>query len=176
MKKFLFVILALLFSFGVANAAGIPTVTDPQNGPEVWTVEVYNDSGSDLTSGSVVVWDLTDTDMSAINSRKMYVTTASGADDVAVAGVVVDPELSSGTVGTIAIWGPVAVVEETAGSMNAATLVAAAATAGKGTDYGGGGADEAILGVCCVDNTNPLYGGGTNIAVVFVDISRFSDD
>ena len=64
-------ILAILFMLGIASvsfAAGyLPGLT---KFPEIWTQEVYNDSGSDLTSGSVVVWDYTDSDMYDLDLRK----------------------------------------------------------------------------------------------------------
>ena len=124
MKKYLFVILALLLMCGVANvyAAGIPVTVDPQNGPEVWTQEVFNDSGGALTSGSVVIWDYTDSDMYAIGSRKMYVTTTTTADNVAVAGVVVDDSIADQTVGTIAIYGPVKAISTIGGSTTGSIL------------------------------------------------------
>ena len=176
MKKYLFVIFAILISFGIANAAGIPVTVDPANGPEIWTVEVFNDSGATLQSGATVVWDLTDTDMSAIDARKMYVTTTTSADSVAVAGVVVDPTILDQSQGTIAIWGPVAVRELTNGSMNASELVGTATTAQRATDFTGSAADNGVLGVCAVDNTDPTKGGGQDVAIVFVDITRFSDN
>ena len=58
MRKFLFSIVALLLMVGVASAASIPGSIDPTAGPEVWVTDVYNNSGSTLDIGDVVVWEI----------------------------------------------------------------------------------------------------------------------
>jgi len=79
-KLYLLTLAALLVMSGVAFAAGIPTAADPQNAPEVWTVEVYNNSGSALTSGNVVVWNCAgDTADTSFAYRTMWVTTSATA-------------------------------------------------------------------------------------------------
>jgi hypothetical protein len=173
MKKFLFLVLALLFGMGVCYAAGIPVTVDPENGYEVWTVEVYNDAGSALTSGTVVVWDYTDTDMSTIQNRKMYVTTTTTIDDIAVAGVVVDPSIPASSVGTIAIYGPVPC--RVTGTVTAGLALATSATAGVVGPYSNTGADDAALGFSVAATTNTTYGGGTDIGIVFVEPSIQAD-
>lgn len=186
MKKLLFVILALLFTMGVANAASIPLVSDPKNQPEIWTMEVYNNQGSALTSGYVVSWDNEgDTTDSNYAYRTMWVTLPAIRDDVQVAGIVVDDTIPTGSIGTIAIFGPVyALVLDSTAAVTAADLVSAYDTTGKVGDFGGAGADEAVLGYCI--SASPVaiaYGGYAgadgqdNIMLpIFVDISRFSDD
>lgn len=128
MKKILFSIIAVLLLAGTVYAAGIPVAADPLNYPEVWTVEVYNNSGSALTSGTVVVWDCasdsTDTNFAY---RTMWVTTTSTTGDCRVAGVVVDPSIPASTEGTIAIWGPVyALTADSTDAVTANTAVACA--------------------------------------------------
>lgn len=179
MKKYLLFVLALLLSVGVANAAGIPLATSPSTGPEVWTQEVFNDAGSALTSGSVVVWDYTDTDMSDLDLRKMYVTTTTTADDIATAGVMMDASCPDQSECTIAIYGPVAVkLSDATGSLiTAGDLVGTDGTAGTIGDFGGGGADNASLGWAIDADTladSPM--GGKNIGLIFVKPSVQSDD
>lgn len=167
MRKFLFIVLALLLTWGVANAANIPMGVDPSAGPEIWTMEVYNDSGSNLTSGSVVVWDYTDTDMSYIQNRKMYVTTTTTLDDVAVAGVIVDPTIANGDVGTIAIRGPVAAKKT--GTVTAGLVLATSGTAGVVGPYSNTSNDDGYLGFSIAATTSSVYGGGKDIVLVFVE-------
>ena len=172
MKKLLFVILALLFSVGVANAAGIPQSVDPKNGSEIWTQEVFNDSGSDLTSGSVVVWDYADSDMYDLDLRKMYVTTTITADDVATAGITVDPTCPDQTVCTICIYGPVK-AKDVAGTTDTAGLaLGTSTTAGSLGNYAGAGNNDAVLGWSIDENTlADSSEGGTDTIVVFVNPS-----
>uniref|UniRef100_A0A6M3KJD0 Uncharacterized protein n=1 Tax=viral metagenome TaxID=1070528 RepID=A0A6M3KJD0_9ZZZZ len=167
MKKLLFIVLALLLGFGVSYAANIPVVVDPSAYPEVWTQEVYNDAGSNLTSGSIVVWDYTDSDMYNIENRKMYVTTTTTVDDIAVAGIVVDPTLYNGEVGTIAIRGPVAC--KVTGTVTAGLALATSATAGVVGPYSNTGADDGYVGFSIAATTNATLGGGADIGIVFVE-------
>jgi len=172
--KNLLVVLAILSFTGIAYGAGIPTAVDPQNGPEVWTQEVFNDSGSTLSSGTVVIWDYTDTDMSAISSRKMYVTTTTTVDDIAVAGVIVDDSLINQEVGTIAIYGPVKVRSTMSGGSGTCTAgagVGTSATAGKIGLYANTGADDATLGFSIVATSDPTLGGGNDLPIIFVNPS-----
>ena len=179
MKKYLFIVLALLLTLGVANAAGIPLGVDPGNGPEVWTQQVYNDSGSTLSSGDVVVWDYTDSDMYDLDNLKMYVTTTTTADDIATAGVVVSPSCANGDVCSIAIRGPVAVrLSDITGTLiTAGDLVGTDGTATTAGDFAGGAADVSVLGWCIdADTLTDSSVGGKNVGIVFVQPTPFSDD
>lgn len=174
MKKLLFVIFALLLCVGVANAAGIPQGVDPSAGPEIWTQEVYNDSGSALTSGSVVIWDYTDSDMYDLDLRKAYVTTTTTVDDIATAGVTVDPTIANGDVGTICIYGPVKA--RATGTVTAGLAIGTSATAGVVGPYSNTSTDDAVVGWSVDANTaadSPE--GGSNIMVVFVNPSVQGD-
>lgn len=168
MKK-LFVLLAILSFSGIAFGASIPSVVSPADGPEVWTVEVYNDSGSALTSGSIVVWDYTDTDMSSIANRKMYVTTTTTVDDVACAGIVVSPSIAAGDVGAIAIYGPVPC--RVTGTVTAGLGLATSATAGVVGPYSNTSNDDAAVGMSVAATTSSNLGGGGDIGIVFVNPS-----
>jgi len=188
MRRIFLFVLAISLICGVANAAGIPTAADPLNAPEVWTMEVYNNSGVALTSGNVVVWDCnSDTADTSYAYRTMWVTRTTTADDIMVAGVVVDDSIAITGVGTIAIWGPVYVLMQD--SHNTATaaedLVGTSDNqAGTAEDFTGTGADNGSLGVAL--HTGPLAAslGGYDgrdandyvMVPVFVDIVRFSDN
>lgn len=186
MKKYLLFVLAILLSVGVANAAGIPVVVDPLNAPEVWTQEVYNNAGSALTSGTVVVWNMaSDTTDANYAYRTSWVSTTTTADDVLVAGVVVDDSIPAASTGTIAIYGPVyARVADASDAVTAGDLVGTYTTAGLVGDFGGGNADDASLGFCIyAAPVAAAYGGYVgvdgkdNVMIpIFVDIARFSDN
>lgn len=182
MKRYLFILAALLLVSGVAVAANIPMVVAPGDGPEIWTTEVYNDSGAALSSGSVVVWDYTDSDMYDYDLRRMYVTTSTTADDVAVAGIVVSPTIAAGDTGTIAIWGPVKARLDAIGDTSAGQLVGnSSTTAGRVSDFAGEATDVAVLGFCVDaditgDVADAYLWAGKDIAIVFVDISRIEEN
>ena len=175
-KKFLFIALVILLGYGIAFAAGIPLVVDPQNQPEIWTQEVFNDSGSALTSGSVVIWDYTDSDMYDLDLRKMYITTTTTADDIATAGITVDPSIPDQSVGTICIYGPVKARIVVGTTATAGVTLATSSTAGRLGNYAGSGNDDGALGWSIDANTlldSPE--GGEDIVVVFVNPSIQAD-
>jgi len=161
MKKIFLFVFALLLIAGVAQAAGIPTAVDPKNEPEVWTQEVYNNSGSALTSGSVVIWDCSsDTTDSSYAYRTGWVTTTATADSPLVAGVVVDDSIAASSQGTIAIYGPVyALCNDSSDGVTVSTCVGTAAAAGRVGDSAGG-ANTGILGIALASGgVSPSYGG-----------------
>ena len=166
-KKYLFIVLALLLMFGVANAANIPMVLDPQNAPEVWTTEVYNNSGATLTSGMVVVWDsATDTTDASYAYRTSWVTTTSTADLINVAGVVVDGTIVAGDVGTIAIYGPVYTLcaDNADGVTQYYTVGTANGVTGQCGDYSAGN-NTGVLGWAIASGpVDTAYGGGGGVA------------
>lgn len=174
MKKYFFFVLALLIFSGVANAAGIPTVADPKNSAEVWTQEVFNDSGSTLSSGTVVIWDYTDTDMAALANRRPYVTTTTTADHIAVAGITVTPSCPDQTECAIAIYGPVRAVATGTG-VTEATAVGTSATAGKVAGYANTSTDDGIVGWSVEQSTDDEADGGLDISIVFVNPSIAGD-
>lgn len=147
---------------GIANAAGIPIATDPANAPEIWTVEVYNDSSSALTSGTVVEWDMdNDTTDASYAYRTMWVEIGSTADDILVAGVVVDDSIAANSVGTIAIWGPVyAKCADSTDAVTAAQSVAISAVAGQAGQSCAAAVNKGILGFCIyAAPVSSAYGG-----------------
>jgi len=165
MKK-LIVVLAILSLSGIAFAAGIPLAVDPLNGPEVWTQEVYNGGTAALTSGTVVVWDFANATAAnghpaAYTSRCMRVLgTSTTADDIRVAGVVVDPSIPASGYGTIAIYGPVYTL--CAMATDVITVlhgVSVCAVAGQGGDATGA-ADTGNLGYLISTTGNTIANGG----------------
>ena len=64
--------LLCLFVTSSASAANIPLVTSPSDGGEKWLMNVYNNSGSALDEGDIVVWDID----ASTGDDYMYVTTA----------------------------------------------------------------------------------------------------
>lgn len=116
MKKLYSLILAfLLLGSGLAFAVAIPEGEDAQNGPAVWLVPVYNNSGSSLSAGDVVIWDID----SSTGDDDNYVTTTTTADTVLVAGVVYRNTIAAASNGTIAIRGVVPVNMQTNGGGSA---------------------------------------------------------
>lgn len=102
MKKLLLAALVTLGLSSVSYADAVPTVVSATSRP-FWSLTVYNDSGSDLTSGSVVVWDNDDTEFDENGYR--YVTTTTTADNDYVAGVIVDNSCAAGTLCEMCIYG-----------------------------------------------------------------------
>ena len=173
MKKFIFVILALLLMCGVANATNIPQMTDPKNYPTVWTELVYNGSGSTITSAYVVQWDFASCDSDAgtvFDYQGMWVTKANAADDIWTAGVsTFGQDIPNGTVGRIIIKGP-AVVYNAHSAPTVNTIVSATANGYVGAATGG--ADNCVLGVVIAASAaNADIGGDATVdhSIVWVD-------
>ena len=85
MKTFLVAILLTLGMAGLVEAQQCPDVVSGTT-TYTCTTTVFNDSGSTLTSGTVVVWDSADTDFSTTGYP--YVITSTTADDPYTAGVM----------------------------------------------------------------------------------------
>lgn len=87
MKRYLF---ALLLGLGMARTVWadsiMQVVSATTSGSGQQTATVFNDSGSVLVSGNVVVWDNDDTEYD--RSGYPYVTTTTTADSIHTAGVM----------------------------------------------------------------------------------------
>jgi hypothetical protein len=106
MKKFYSMLFALLLVCGVAYATNIPSVVEPSNGgPEFWILSVYNNSGTALDTGDIVIWDVS----SSTGDDDNWVTTTTTASTQLAAGIVYPKDIGVGETGTIAIRGPVQV-------------------------------------------------------------------
>ena len=149
MKHFRMISLAILFTFviaGFAFATGIPQVTAPKNLPTVWTEQVYNGSGSNIATATVVEWDFDTSNPTGTDNDDMcpYVTISAGADDIWTAGVtLLDVGIPNGTVGTIIIRGPAIV--KTGGDTITVNQLVGADDDGSCVDFGAG-TDECSLG------------------------------
>ncbi len=171
MKKYLFVILALLLMVGVANATNIPQMVDPKNYPTVWTEQVYNGTGSTIQSGLIVIWDYdtSDSDIStAYDDMCPWVKMPTEADDIWTAGVTpYGQTILNGSTGAMIIRGPAFVVTGASGTVN--TLVGATATTGVTVDYAAGTDDCAVGRVIKADGI--LTGAGKGYTLVDVGVA-----
>ena len=155
----LFSVLAALMVLGTAGsvlAVQVSSDGDRGDANRILTA-VFNDSGSDLTSGTVVIWD-TGVDDPADSGFGAWVTTTTTADSNLVAGVVQSSTILNQGVGTICVYGPIAArfadgtdgATETAGTAVGTTTVAG--QFGTGTGLGvlleagqAGEADNALV-------------------------------
>lgn len=126
MKRLYSIVFAILLALSITGLAmaAVPQSVDPTAGPEVWTTTVYNNSGSTLDAGDVVVWDIG----SSTGDNDNYVTTTTTADTFLVAGVVWPSDIAAVSIGSIAIRGIVGV--DLAQPLAAGSLICSGATAG----------------------------------------------
>jgi len=182
MKKLLLVIVAALLFTGTVYAAGIPLAVDPKNSPEVWTQEVYNNSSSILTSGTVVMWDcVSDTTDANFAYRTSWVKKATAtAELISTAGVVIDPSIPAYTEGTIAIYGPVyTLCADASDALTANDEVGTSASIAGQAGHADSASGGAILGWCIYGvPVDDAYGGydGTDavdkaMLPIFINIS-----
>lgn len=161
-KLFLFALFSLVLLSSSAMAAGIPLAVDPQNEPEVWTTEVYNNSGGSLGSGTVVVWDFNSvTTPAGYTDRLNYVTTTITADDIRVAGVLLPNDCPNGAVCSIAIRGPVyAYTADSTDALTASQSVATTTLRGQCGQAGTATVNTGILGYAISAAPNTVANGG----------------
>ena len=127
MRKFLFLLMAILLVGGLVYAASIPQSEDAKNGPFPWLIQVYNNSGSTMDAGDVAIWDIA----SSTGDDDNYITTTTTVNTGPVAGVVYPSSIAAGDIGTIAIYGTVGVdVGTTFTDIAAGTLLCTTAVAG----------------------------------------------
>ena len=149
MKKFvIFLAILLLVSFtGMAQAQ---LFVDPVAGPEVWVTSVYNNSGSSLSAGDVVIWDIA----SSTGDNDNYVTTTTAVDTTLIAGVVFPNSIGTGEIGSIAVRGAGIKVNTIAGgSVAVGTSLCTGATAGSASVCSETGGDPNRIGFCTSANT-----------------------
>lgn len=180
MKKFIFVILALLLVYGTACATNIPTATDPKNYPTVWTELVYNGSGSNITAGYVLEWDFDASDSDAgtvYDDTAPWVKTANSAGDIWTAGVAAET-IVNGNVGRMIIHGP-AVTYMGSASQCTVNTIAESTASGYVADHDGAGVDEGTLGVCIKASAagNDIWGDiSTSYALIYVSPVQYDKD
>lgn len=145
MKKFALAILLALAGSASAFADGMNQVVSATTVNPRWTVTVFNDTGSAITSGSVVTWDDDDTDLST--SGYPYIVTSTTADDPFTAGVMLTGSCADQTLCEIQVYGPVDVLaNDSSDAVAVDTLVGTTTTAGRIGDFTGGNDDTAYLG------------------------------
>ena len=168
MKKFLVLLgLALTLASGSVWAGGYPTTQDSTT-PFRLTAIVYNDSGSTLTSGTVVIWDNDDTEFD--DNGQPYVTTTTTADDDWVAGVTLTPSCLNQSLCEIVIYGPVATLcADATDAVAEDTAVSSSSVAGQCGDYGTG-ANTSSLGILMGDDGAASDG---EVDMVFVNPTQY---
>lgn len=133
MRQYLVVLALLLAGSGVVWADGITSVVSTTT-QAYRTRTVFNDAGSALTHGSIVVWDNDDTEFA--RSGYPYVTTTTTADEPWVAGVTTDASCADQTLCEIVVEGPVvARIAGATDNVTEDTLVGTSTVAGQVGDY-----------------------------------------
>ena len=166
MKKLLLATLLVLGGVSSVWAENCPMVQSNETAL-VCTEVVFNDTGSALTSGSVVAWDDDDTDFST--SGRPYVTSTTTADDPYTAGVIQDASCADQTLCTIVTRGLTNVLIGNSTDDTAVdTQVGATTVAGMAGDYGTG-ANTCMLGTLVSYHIGDTAQDGI-LARVFVDI------
>ena len=140
MRRFAFAF-AFLFAFALATSNAL--ANNPNN-PESYQelITIYNNSGSALTSGTVVIWDTTGTAGTTLGG---YVTTTTSADSNLAAGVVVSDSIPASERGVICTKGPcqVLMANSTDGTAAAGTPIGTSTVAGQA---GNAASDAPIVG------------------------------
>ena len=128
MRKFIMLLLLSVTMFaGVSQAHEI--WQEPQNGgPASSKIAVYNNSGSALDEGDVVVWDVG----SSTGDDDLWVTTSTTAETSLVAGVVGSGGIGISGVGSITIYGHAQCDVATNKPVAANGVICNSATAGAG--------------------------------------------
>lgn len=164
-------LLAILLTLGMAApvwAGGISTSQDSSTPFNIYA-DVFNDSGTDLTSGSVVVWDNDDTEFD--RSGRPFVTTTTTADQDWVAGVTVNPTCFDQTMCQIVVYGPVLTRTAQATDVSAEdTTVATSTVAGQAGDWG------ATANTCYLGLLMENLGGGGDNSNQFVFVNPGCED
>jgi hypothetical protein len=145
MRK-LFALAAILLTLGMATTvwADCPQVMSATTTFSC-TTSVYNDSGSALTSGTVVVWDNDDTEYD--RSGYPYVTTTTTADFPHTAGVLVDDSCAAGALCEMVYYGwAFTRIAHSTSAVTEDDLVGTTTVAGEAGAYTGGTADNCALG------------------------------
>ena len=167
MRKLIALIALLLVGSGVAFAEECPQVINADTS-FVCTEVVFNDSGSALTSGTVVVWDQADTDFNT--SGRPYVITSSTADDPWTAGVLSDNSCADQALCTMVTRGITTVrIADATDNASVDTLIGVAnGVSGQAGDYATG-ANTCALGTL-VDFLYGDNGADNTLGRVFVDV------
>ena len=172
MRTFFAVCALLLVGSGVAFADSIPQIVNPQSGgigESAWKRIVYNDSGADIQSGEVVVWDSTDTDF--IQSGRPFITTTTTVDDPWTAGVIADNICRASSQCEIIVSGPAFVrCSDNSDAVGINTTVGTSGIAGQCGDYTPA-ANKTSLGLAAQAGNGVDY----DYILVYVNIGGISE-
>ena len=166
MRTFLALVAALILGGGVVSAENCPSTVGPDTA-FVCTESVFNDSGSTLTSGTVMVWDQADTDFNT--SGRPYVITSTTADDPWTAGVLQDGSCPDQSMCTIVTRGITNVrIANSTDDTAVDTLIGTSTVDGQAGDYATG------ANTCALGTLVDFIGGETAtnniLGRVFVDV------
>ena len=160
--------IALLLTLGgmpLAFADGLNNVVDGTTENPKWTVTVFNDTGSAVTSGSVMIWDNDDTEFD--RTGYPYVTTTTTADSPWTAGVMKTGSCADQQLCEIQVYGPTLTrMDDSTDASAEDTLVGTSTIAGQAGDYGTG-ANTCALGML-MEDTIPSA-NDNELSWVFVD-------
>ena len=124
MRKLFLVLIAVLLIAGMGYTSEI--FVNPQDGPMITIIPVYNNDTITLGTGSVVIWDFG----SSTGDDDNYVVSTTTADTFAVAGVVYPAAIPSGKTGSIAVYGIVD-VDTSSAYVSAGANLCTSTTAGQ---------------------------------------------
>ena len=148
MKKFLFVLLAVLLIAGSAQALSIPQSEDAKAGPGISLRPVFNNDTTTLSAGDVVVWDIG----SSTGDNDNYVIDTATADTYIVAGVVWPNSIPAKSRGHIAVHGVVD-CDIVANGVQTGGLICSSTTEGEGQTCGVNDAAYAIATAVIANTT-----------------------
>lgn len=161
--------LAILLTLGMAGVAGAEQCPNVVSGTTTYTciTTVFNDTGSAVTSGAIVVWDSGDTDFNTTGYP--YVITSTTADDPYTAGVMQTGSCADQTLCTIVTRGFTEVLIANSTDDTAEdTLIGTSTVAGQAGDYATG-ANTCALGVLTSYVSGDIASNNL-LGRVFVDI------
>jgi len=141
MKRLLASLALVLAAQGVVWADAMP-LTVGSTTQSSWTMTVFNDSGGELVSGQLAVWDTDDTEYDRSGYR--YVTTTTTSDDIDTAGVILNASCPDQQLCEMVVKGWALV--DIATGLTEDTLISTGATAGRAGDSTAGN-NVCVLGV-----------------------------
>lgn len=140
MKKYLSLIVLAGLVLASATIVFAHTIAyNPEDTMSYMTVPVYNNSGSTLSAGAVVVWDIGSSSL----DNDAWVTTTTSADTSIVAGIIWPYAIDAGKPGSMAVWG-LAECDMGAFAVSAGTPICTSTSAGTA---GNCGSERAMIGI-----------------------------
>ena len=173
MRKNKFVLISLVAVLVVFSATGFAFAWGSQGGDgsrfdALQEKSVFfNNSGSTLTSGSVVILDRTGTGVTRDTTLGAYITTTTTADSIDVVGVTSSTSCLDQTPCVVVTKGPaLTLCQDSTDAVSTGASVGTTATAGR---CGGAADNAAILGEALEAGQT---GGDTSVIYIWVDPER----